>query len=258
MMPTSYTFADVTLLVTHYNRSSSLKRLLTTFATLNCSFTEIVVSDDGSQPEHLQNLAELQTLYPFRLITSPTNRGLANNLNKGQDAVRTPYTLYVQEDFVPKPAFVPAFQDALTFMNQDATLDFIRFYAYGIYPYLQPYGKGFSEMAFSPWALDYDKIYCYSDHPHLRRSTFLDKFGRYTEGIKGDKAEYRMGISFVQKRGKGLFYDQFQSLFSQVNDAIEPSTMTRREWTRSSNPLIVVVRYVYRQIKYNYDIQFLK
>jgi glycosyltransferase involved in cell wall biosynthesis len=250
-------FADVTLLITHYNRSNSLKRLLAAFADLNCSFADVVVSDDGSQPVHLESVKSLQSQYKFRLVTAPVNKGLANNLNKGQEAVTTPYTLYVQEDFVPKPAFTNAFQDALTFMQQDASLDMVRMYAYGAYPYLKPYKNGYSEMAFTPWATNYNKIYCYSDHPHLRRSTFNDKFGKYVEGIKGDRTEYRMCISFVQKKGKGLFYNDFQGLFTQENNADEPSTMKRRDWTRSNNPIIATARYVYRQIRYNYDIRFL-
>ncbi len=257
MVPGNITFDDVTLLITHFNRSNSLKRLLSSFAALNCSFADIVVSDDSSQPIHLQHVKSLQKQYNFKLITSVRNRGLANNLNKGQDAVQTPYTLYIQEDFVPQPSFVPKLQESLPFMQQDKTLDMVRFYAYFIYPYLKPFKSGFSEMVFSPWAANYNKIYCYSDHPHLRRSTFLTKFGRYIEGIKGDRAEYRMCISFLQKRGKALFYTEYNDLFTQENDAQEPSTMKRVEWTQKPNPFIAIVRYIYRQIRYNYDIRFL-
>ena len=46
-------FPGVTLLVTVYNRSRSLDRLLDAFKQLNCHFGDIVVSDDGSKPEHL-------------------------------------------------------------------------------------------------------------------------------------------------------------------------------------------------------------
>ncbi len=250
-------FPGVTLLITHYNRSSSLERLLKAFDAISCSFEDIVVSDDASKPEHQEAMAEMRKRFPFRLITTPQNKGLANNLNKGQEAVTTPYTLYVQEDFIPKPAFVPKLKAALGFLNDDASLDMVRFYAYYEYAHLEPFKEGFSRMIYKPWSAKYDKIYYYSDHPHLRRSTFLNKFGRYVEGIKSDKAEYMMCLAFIQNKGKGLFYDDFKGLFDQVNSDNEPSTVQRNNWRQqNNNPFIHLARTLYRQIKYNYDLRF--
>jgi glycosyltransferase involved in cell wall biosynthesis len=244
-------FEKVTLLITHYNRSRSLERLLQAFNDQQFVFGDIVVSDDGSKPQHLEYIASLQKTYNFRLITTPVNKGLGNNINKGQDAVNTPYTLYIQEDFEPKPAFAGHFNDALQYLINDARLDIARFYAYFNYPYLKPYGKGFSEMLFKPsfFANNHIKFYVYSDHPHLRRSTFFDKFGRYPEGVKGDITEYRMALSFVQKKGSGLFFDNFNDLFYQKNSADEPSTMGRGSWRESKNPLALAARAMYLQFK---------
>lgn len=244
-------FSEVSLLITHYNRSASLERLLKTFEELGCSFGETVVSDDGSKPEHIEKLKELQDRFKFRLITSPVNKGLGNNINKGQDAVTLPYTLYVQEDFVPQPAFAVHFKDALQFMHEQADLDIIRFYAYFQYPYTTPAGKGFSKMNFSnwPWYANHLKYYVYSDHPHLRRSSFLKKFGRYAEGIKGDETEYRMALSFIRNKGKGLFFTNFNDVFDQKNTEAEPSTMNRSNWRSSKNIFILLVREVYLQFK---------
>ena len=257
MAPNSVHFGAVSLLITHYNRSRSLRRLLEAFADLNCSFGGIVVSDDCSKPEHLTVLQALRDEFGFMLVTTPKNGGLGHNINKGQDAVQTPYTLYIQEDFVPKPAFVPELQTALGLLEQDPALDVARFYAYIPYPYMAPYQGGFSVMHLPRWGPDYTKIYMYSDHPHLRRSSFLQKFGRYAEGMNVDKTEYRMCISFLQNKGSGLFFRDFKALLSQENDAAEPSTFTREQWTRSQNPVIAAVRYVYRQLKYNADIYFM-
>ncbi|SKB82341.1 glycosyltransferase family 2 protein [Daejeonella lutea] len=251
-------FHDVTLLVTHYNRSESLERLLSGFRGLNCSFGEIVVSDDCSNHSHQALLKQLSTEYNFRLIGTSKNKGLAHNLNKGQDAVITKYTLYVQEDFIPLRNFPGSFHDALVMMEERSELDTIRFYSYLPYPYTIPYKKGFSEMLFKPLGLDYTKIYLYSDHPHLRRSDFLTKFGRYREKIPSDKAEYKMCLSFIQNQGKGLIYDKFKTLFEQYNPSSEPSTVTRKSWTLSSNAVVSALRYFYRQFKYNFDIRFSK
>jgi glycosyltransferase involved in cell wall biosynthesis len=244
-------FKEVSLLITHYNRSSSLERLLDTFFKQNINFGDIVVSDDGSKPEHLEKLISLQNTFKFRLITTPVNKGLGNNINKGQDAVNTKYTLYVQEDFEPKESFAAHFKDALSFMDNDNELDIVRFYAYFKYPYLKSVGKGYSQMLFRPalWAADHLKFYVYSDHPHLRRSSFFEKFGRYPEGIKGDITEYRMALSFVQKKGKGLFFDNFNDLFYQKNSSDEPSTMGRSNWRESRNPAILSVRSIYLPFK---------
>ncbi len=263
MKNTDLVFPNVTLLITHYNRSRSLERLLQSFQLQNFSFGDIVVSDDGSKPEHLERLTAMQADYNYRLITTPKNKGLGNNINKGQDAVQTPYTLYVQEDFEPKPEFAERFKDAVSFFDEDPDLDIARFYAYFKYPYTKPYNKGFSEMRFSasPFRNNHLKFYVYSDHPHLRRSSFLKKFGRYPEGIKGDITEYRMALSFIQHKGKGIFFDRFNDLFYQKNSSDEPSTMGRASWRESKNPLALAARAVYLQFKllrWTYDVLFKK
>src|SRR5690349_6643889 len=179
--PAQYHFPDVTLLITHYNRSRSLERLLRRFRDLSCAFGDIVVSDDGSKPEHLEYIGNLKQHFDFNLVTTEKNKGLGNNINKGQDAVKTPFTLYVQEDFDPTDIFPASFEKAVNIFRSREDLDIIRFYAYFKYPYLKPYKDGFSEMEFGLMKPGYRKFYYYSDHPHLRRSNFLHKFGRYPE-----------------------------------------------------------------------------
>ena len=70
-MPTNV-FPQITLLITHYNRSSSLERLLSTVKMLGLSFGDIVVSDDGSKPEHQEKLQFLgfcgDTFHTARLV----------------------------------------------------------------------------------------------------------------------------------------------------------------------------------------------
>ncbi|WP_158827179.1 glycosyltransferase [Mucilaginibacter lacusdianchii] len=249
-------FNTVTLLVTHYNRSQSLARLLQAFQNQQISFGEIVVSDDGSKPEHIAALQSLQQQYNFKLVTTPVNKGLGNNINKGQDAVSMPYTLYVQEDFDPKPGYAKHLQDALSIMDERAEIDMIRFYAYFKYPYLKPYRNGFSEMIFKIWYPGYRKFHCYSDHPHLRRTTFFQKFGRYAEGLKGDRTEFLMAISFLKNKGKAMFYEDYKGLFDQVNSEDEPSTMTRSDMRQSNNPLIAFARAIYRNVKHTWEVLF--
>jgi glycosyltransferase involved in cell wall biosynthesis len=247
-------FDTITLLITHYNRSQSLERLLQAFNKQEIAFGDIVVSDDGSKPEHLDRLKSIQATYRFQLIITPKNKGLGNNINKGQDAVKTPYTLYVQEDFDPFPRYAKHLQDALSIMDERPDMDMVRFYAYFKYPYLKPYRDGFSEMKFSVWKPGYRKFHVYSDHPHLRRSSFFTKFGRYAEGLKGDRTEFLMAISFLKNKGKAMFYEDFKGLFDQLNTSDEPSTMKRSDLRQSPNFFIAFTRSVYRNIKHNYDL----
>lgn len=245
-----YYFEEVTLLVTHYNRSFSLKRLLQAFKDQKCAFAEIIVSDDGSKPEHQTILKELQTIYQFKLISSPNNKGLGNNINKGQDAVTKPFTLYVQEDFIPKPGFAQHLKDAFQFIKYKHQFDIVRFYAYAAYPGLTPYEKGFSEMIFSSNTINQLEFYAYSNHPHLRRSSFLDKFGRYAENIKGGLTEHQMAISFLKHKGRGLFYNDFNALFDQHNTSTEPSTIDLSSWPQNKSALTLVARTFYLKFKY--------
>jgi len=220
---------DVTLLITHYNRSKSLERLLTTLKKYKISFDEIIVSDGGSKKEHLDFVSGMQKEFGFKLLTSKINKGLGNTINVGQDAVKTPYILYIQDDFFPKSALGAVIKDGLNIMQQEQKWDIVRFYAFpwSPFPYLKPYKKGFSEMKFSlwPWYLSHLKFFVYSDHPHLKRRSFPEKFGRYFESINGDITEMNMCRSFLKHNGAGLFYNQFENLFEHNNPEDEPGTV---------------------------------
>lgn len=253
--------SNTTLLITHYNRSQSLERLLNSFRSLNIHFEKVVVSDDGSKPEHLSYITGLQSNHSFTLVTAARNAGLGNNINKGQDAVKSDFTLYVQEDFIPKPAFRDAIENALEIINTGGNFDIIRFYAYFPYPCTQPYKYGYSELVFKPWQIDHMKFYMYSDHPHLRRSDFFERFGRYPEGISGDKTEFTMCLQFLHSKGRALLYDKINTLFDQANNSAEPSTMDRQAWRTNQNIFVRALRRVYLQfrlIKNTYQLYSLK
>jgi len=134
----------------------------------------------------------------------------------------------------------------------------VRFYAYFKYPYLKPYKYGFSEMLFKIWHPGYRKFHVYSDHPHLRRTSFLQKFGNYREGIKGDRTEFLMALSFLKHKGKAMIYNDVKGLFDQINSAAEPSTMTRSDLRQSSNPFISFARAIYRNVKHTGEYLFYK
>ncbi len=254
-----YTFDQITLLITHYNRSASLERLLQSIEDLHLKFRETIVSDDGSKTEHLHYLNRLKEKYGFKLICSDKNKGLANNINKGQQAVSSPYTLYIQEDFVPARSFREHLKNGLELMEEDPLIDLVRFYAHYRHPYLKPLRNGFSEMRFQFWSPGSKQFWCYSDNPHLRRSNFLEKFGFYREGIGSDKAELQKAISFLQKKGKAIIHDDFRTIFLHENDSEEPSQVSRKKFRKFLQVtdlfLIKTARTTYRNIKFR--IQYL-
>lgn len=253
-------FENIALLITHYNRSKSLEKLLKSFKGLEIQFKEVIVSDDGSKPEHIATLEKLKDEYSFNLVLAPTNKGLGNNINKGKDAVSAPLTLYIQEDFTPKPLFVEKLIYANQLMMSDSSIDFVRFYAYFKYPHLKPIAEGFSKMIFrkSYFWEGYNKFYLYSDHPHLRRTNFFIKYGRYAEGINPERSEYNMMMSVLKVGANAYFYEDYKDLFLQENSSEEPSTIKRNFWRNNDTIVISSVRHLYRYIRFNFDLIFYK
>jgi glycosyltransferase involved in cell wall biosynthesis len=253
----SYHFADTSLLITVYNRPDSLERQLKAWIQYGVSFGEIIVSDDCSPSPNGEKIKEMADVYGFKLITTPVNKGLGNNLNKGQKAVSLPLTLYVQEDFVPDETIGNILTNAHEILDERPDFDMVRFYAYFEYPYMKPLREGFSEMDFNPWYSGTKKFYFYSDHPHLRRSNFLQKFGKYQEGIKSDATEYRMMINYLQRKGKAAYYNNHWGAFEQKNSSDEPSTInTRVAWRMSNHIFIAFLRSVHQYIKFYKDYWF--
>ncbi len=248
----AFFFKDVTLFVTHYNRSRSLRRLLSSLAGLGCTFEDTVVSDDASRPEEMAEVLKMQKEFGFRLITTPVNKGYGNCINKGMREINTPYTLYLQEDFVPFDIFPKHFADALQIMNSDASVDYIRFWAIEDMKFnLKPYGKGFSEMVYSFWNMYHTKFYQFSDTPNIRRKGFTEKFGTYREGIHGDMTDYYMAISFLHNKGKGLFFDKYDSLFEHA-DEHEGSRIRsgKVSWKQRQNVLVKMLRFFFLRYKW--------
>ncbi|SEL34003.1 glycosyltransferase [Parapedobacter koreensis] len=249
-------FEKISLLVTHFNRSKSLERLLLKLKEIGISFHEIIVSDGGSEFDHLQYIEGLKKHTEFTLLTTPVNKGLGNSINVGQDRATTPYILYIQEDFVPKHQIKTAIKDGFEIMENEKAWDIVRFYAFpwADYPYLKPYRNGFSEMKFhlAPWYTDHRKFFCYSDHPHLKRATFPQKFGRYFETLSGDITEMKMCRSFLRNKGRGLYYEQHGELFEHQNTQDEPGQvrLDKRKFQKlRNNPVARSLFLKYRMLK---------
>lgn len=231
-------FDQVSLLITHYKRSKSLERLLASLQAIGCRFGEVIVSDDGSPEPHISYISELKNQYDFKFVTTPVNKGLGNNMNKGHLATSKPYVLYIQEDFLPDPLFPGELRRALQYMEADHSIDMTRFFSHSRYPYMKPFPKDpdFSLTYYAPLALKYTKIYNYSDLPHLRRHNFLEKFGHYREGIPGDRTEYWMCISYFRKKEK-----RFSIMIIENYSIMKTRTRSRAPWCVRVFPLPITL-----------------
>ena len=127
----------------------------------------------------------------------------------------------------------------------------VRFYAYINYPYKKHIDNGYSEMLFSVWKPGTDKFYVYSDHPHLRRADFFEKFGTYPEGRKSDETEFMMMMAFIKKKGKAVIYEGIKDLFDQKNSSAEPSMVKRNLWREGDGFVLEQMRKLWRTIKFN-------
>lgn len=237
-MDREFYFPGVTLLITHHNKSASLERLLSAFKKLQCRFDNIVVSDDASENEHLARVKDLQLHHNFRLVTAHKSNGLGACINMGQTAVDTSFTFYLQEDFVPTPKCPQNLQHALNMLITYPYFDYIRLWSKFRYPVLLPFYMGFSETVYNKWSMNPLKYLLYTNEPQLRRSNFFDRFGKYQEGIVSDESEYRMSISFIQKKGKGLFYEDYLTLFTCENEG-------KQDWKNLQPEGNLFVRLIY-------------
>jgi hypothetical protein len=72
--------------------------------------------------------------------------------------------------------------------------------------------------------------------------------------LKGDRAEFRMALAFLKNKGKGMFYEKFNTVFDHINSAEEPSMMNRNNLRQSRNPLIAFPRMIYRNVSHTVEL----
>ena len=125
---------DLSILITHYNRSEALKACLEAIDAVgfSCNY-EIVISDDGSNEAHLNHI---KTLKYDQLLSSEGNQGLTNNINKGLKACKGAYILYCQEDFLLSPQVACVLDECLDLLKNNV-LDMVRLTANYRFNYLK-------------------------------------------------------------------------------------------------------------------------
>lgn len=110
--PTPKSFSVV---VCTYNGSKTIAQCLQALLQLNYDNYEVIVVDDGSR----DNLAEIVSRYPVRLIRTPNN-GLGSARNTGMNAARGEIIAYIDDDAYPDPDWLNYLSYAFTHSNHSA------------------------------------------------------------------------------------------------------------------------------------------
>lgn len=190
---------DLSVLFITYNRADLLQiayrsiRERMDFGSLR---VEYIVSDDGSDPAHLELQ---QQLYFDRRILWPMNTGLGANTNRGLAVARGEYILQVQDDcqFVGPSTLLTT---GLEIMRSDPDVGTIQLtdQTPGVAHDLRHLPSGTRYRVFVNDLMPHLRA-CgsrpYSDQPHLKRRQFVGDVGPYTEGV----AMTTMELSYQQR-----------------------------------------------------------
>jgi len=185
----------LSILITHYNRSAALKDCLEAIRTVDFPYEyEIVISDDGSTLEHLDNIKKFKY---DQLLLSKYNQGLTNNINKGLKACKGTYILYCQEDFLLDPQIALVLDDCMKLIERNV-LDMIRLTANYKFNSLNKLTAQVSKIP--TFSIDNFNIntFRYSDNPFITTISFYDKFGYYLEDVSGAYGETEYAIRILK------------------------------------------------------------
>ncbi|WP_179315813.1 glycosyltransferase family 2 protein [Winogradskyella undariae] len=202
----------LSILITHYNRSDALKQCIQAVRSIEWSMLfEIVVSDDGSEEEHLNSIKKI---HGIRIIFAEENEGLAANINKGIKACKGDYLLYCQEDFLIKPDLENILKECYGLLNKDR-LDMIRFRANYHFPKLNPLSLHVGGIPKFSWKNFHYNAFQYSDNIFLTTPAFFEQNKFYLEDTNGDYGETEYAIRvFKSSLRIGITYKYYS------NDAV--------------------------------------
>jgi hypothetical protein len=167
--------------------------------------------------DHLKLFCESRNI-PLAFREGKADLGSA--MNFANRASQTKYTMILQDDFyLERPIDL---SEGIRTLEDNPNIDFIRY----SYPAHLVSFKG----SFHSWRiLDEQKDWPYGDDPHLRRSTFAQKFGHYKEQERHGASESHMAHSV--KVNKATILTTEEPMFGHYGNT--PSVI--REW-RTDRP----------------------
>lgn len=189
----------LSILITHYNRPQALVACIKAIKDITFDFNyEIVVSDDGSDPDSIDLIKDLAF---DTFVTADKNGGLAANLNKGIKACRGAYILYVQEDFIMQKDFNKVFLEGLQLLDS-GVLDMVRYRANYTFNHLIPCTEHISRIPKFSFRNFNINTFQYSDHPFLTTPDFFERFGYYLECTSVGYGETEYAIRVMKSKGR--------------------------------------------------------
>lgn len=195
----------LSILITHFNRPEALAICIAAIKKVKFQIPiELVVSDDGSRPE---NLSPLQELPIDVLVTSPKNKGLASNLNRGIKACKGDFIMYIQEDFIIKPEILNVLPESIDVLNS-GQIDMVRFRANYVFNHLVPLTKHISiipKFSFKNFNIN---TFQYSDNPFITTPAFFEKHNYFLEQASGPYGETEFAIRVLKSKSKIAIADK--------------------------------------------------
>lgn len=188
----------ISFLITHYNRPKQLKKCINAIRALNYNDFEIVVSDDFSNAEIINEIKD----YPIHtLVTAKKNNGLAANINKGIKACKGEFILYCQEDFLLKQK-LSAVLDECKVNILNGYCDMIRFNSRIAFKNLSKISDNISlipKFSFANFLYNHNQ---YSDNPFITTKSFFTNYGFYLENTSGDYGETEYATRIFKSKAK--------------------------------------------------------
>lgn len=194
-MPTK----KLSVLITHYNRPKALQKCLEAILKLNFNcLIELVVSDDGSEPENLRAIQQLQIDH---LVTTSKNQGLASNLNRGIKACTGDFIMYVQEDFIIKPEILNVLPESMDLIS-NGQLDMVRYRANYVFQHLIPVSQHIFRIPRFSFKNFNINTFQYSDNPFLTTRSFFESLDYFLENTSGPYGETEFAIRVLKSKAK--------------------------------------------------------
>lgn len=189
----------LSILITHYNRPGALGICIDAIRNLKFPLPiELIVSDDCSSPEKLEQLKKLPIDV---LVTTPVNQGLASNINRGLKACRGNYIFYIQEDFIISPEILKVLPESIDLLNSGA-LQMIRFRANYVFSHLIPLSQHIFKIPKFSFRNFNINTFQYSDNPFLTTPTFFENQDYFLENVSGPYGETEFAIRVLKSSSK--------------------------------------------------------
>jgi hypothetical protein len=188
----------VSVVVIGYSRPALLRQTVTSFLAINTyPNIELILADDGSPPDLLRKMKEL----PFdRVVESQCNSGLGANSNRGLRAARGAFILQLQDDWEcrgPKHFL----ETGVEVMQEWRDLGFLRLRTpQAELTFTTRYSKGGQVVRVYDPHQPIANPFLYTDTPHLKPRSTIDRLGPYLEGRHMARTEMDMRDRFNDQR----------------------------------------------------------